>query len=121
VIAHAAGWSRVIGTSQGEITILALAQVCTDPDARGQKLGAAVVRAVFDAVDHGPYLHSFFQTSQRVRPFYEKLGCCMTTNRIINSLGDDPAANPFWDEVAMRYPAAKPWPEGEIDLRGLGY
>ena len=121
VIAHAAGWPRVIGTSQGELTILALAQVGTDPAERGRRLGQAVVRAVFDAVDHGPFLHSLFQTSHKVRPFYEKLGCGLVTNRIVNSLGDDPAANPFWDEVVMRYPAAKPWPEGEIDLRGPGY
>ena len=121
VIAHAAALPRVIGTSQGEITILALAQVCTDPAQRGRRLGQAVVRAVFDAVDHGPFPHALFQTTHPVRPFYEKLGCGLVTNRIVNSLGEDPAANPFWDEVVMRYPAAKPWPEGEIDLRGPGY
>jgi len=56
-----------------------------------------------------------------VRPFYEKLGACLVTNRIFNSLGNDPEKNPFWDEIAMRYPAAKHWPAGQIDLRGPGY
>jgi predicted N-acetyltransferase YhbS len=121
VIAHAAAWARTISTSQGEMKILTLSQVCTDPAERGRRLGQAVVRAVFDAVDHGPFAHSLFQTSYKVRPFYEKLGCVLVTNRIVNSLADDPTANPFWDEVAMRYPASKPWPEGEIDLRGPGY
>jgi predicted N-acetyltransferase YhbS len=121
VIAHAAAWPQTIGTSQGEMTIVALAQVCTDPAARGRRLGQAVVRAVFDLVDHGPFEHSLFQTSHKVRPFYEKLGCGLVTNPIVNSLADDPTANPFWDDIAMRYPAAKPWPEGEIDLRGPGY
>jgi hypothetical protein len=121
VIAHAEGNPRTIGTSQGDMTIVALARVCTDPAERGRKLGQAVVRTVFDAVDHGPFAHSLFQTTYKVRPFYEKLGCALVTNRIVNSLADDPAASPFWDNIVMRYPAAKPWPEGEIDLRGPGY
>jgi predicted N-acetyltransferase YhbS len=121
VIAHAAALPRTIGTSEGEMTVLALAQVCSDPELRGRKLGQAVVRAAFDLVDHGPYPHSLFQTSHHVRPFYEKLGACLVTNRIVNSLGDEPQKNPFWDEVVMRYPAAKHWPGGEIDLLGAGY
>ena len=121
IVAHAAAWPRTIGTGEGEMTILALAQVCTDPMERGRRLGQAVVRAAFDLVDHGPFPHSLFQTSQRVRPFYEKLGAGLVANRIVNSLGEDPAANPFWDEVAMRYPTAKHWPAGDIDLRGPGF
>jgi GNAT superfamily N-acetyltransferase len=121
LIAHAAALPRKIGTSDGDITIMGLAQVCSDPELRGRGLGEAVVRAAFDTVDHGPFAHSLFQTSHKVRPFYEKLGACLVTNRIFNSLGDDPAKNPFWDEVVMRYPAVKPWPEGDIDLRGPGY
>jgi predicted N-acetyltransferase YhbS len=121
VIAHAAAAPRTIGTTEGDLTAAALAHVATDPDYRGQRLGQAVVRAVFDLVDHGPYEHSFFQTSFKVQPFYEKLGAALVTNRIINSLADDPEANPFWDEVVMRYPVAKHWPAGEIDLRGPGW
>jgi predicted N-acetyltransferase YhbS len=118
IVAHAAALPRTIGTSEGELTVLGLVHVCSDPDARGQKLGQAVVRAAFDLVDHGPYTHALFQTSNKVRTFYEKLGAGVVTNPIINSQADDPTANPFWDEVVMRYPAVKHWPEGEIDLRG---
>ncbi len=121
MIAHAAALPRTIGTSEGELTVLGLAHVATDPDERGRKLGQAVVRAAFELVDHGPYSHALFQTSNSVRPFYEKLGAGAVTNRIVNSLADDPAKNPFWDEVVMRYPAAKHWPTGEIDLRGPGW
>lgn len=121
VIAHAAALPRTIGTSEGDLTIVALAQVCSDPELRGRKLGQAVVRAVFDLVDHGPYEHSLYQTSHTVRSFYEKLGAGLVTNRIYNSLGSNPELNPFWDEIAMRYPAVKHWPEGDIDLRGPGY
>jgi predicted N-acetyltransferase YhbS len=121
VLAHAAAAPRTIGTSEGELTVVALSLVATDPEARGRKLGQAVVRAVFDLVDHGPFQHSLFQTSHQVRPFYEKLGAGLVTNRFINSLADDPTKNPFWDEVVMRYPAAKHWPKGKIDLRGPGW
>jgi GNAT superfamily N-acetyltransferase len=121
VIAHAAAVPRTIGTSEGDVTIMGLAQVCSDPTFRGQGLGEQVVRAAFGTVDHGPFAHSLFQTSFKVQPFYEKLSACLVTNRIFNSLGDDPTKNPFWDEVVMRYPAVKSWPEGDIDLRGPGY
>lgn len=118
LVAHAAALPHTIGTSEGDLTVLGLVHVCTDPDARGQKLGQAVTRAAFDLVDHGPFSHALFQTSNGVRGFYEKFGAGVVTNRIINSLAADPTANPFWDDVVMRYPAAKHWPEGDIDLRG---
>jgi predicted N-acetyltransferase YhbS len=121
IIAHATAMPRTIGTSQGDITIMALASVCSDPNMRGRGLGETVIRAAFDTVDHGPFAHSLFQTSRQVQPFYEKLGGGLVTNRIVNSLADDPTRNPFWDEIVMRYPAAKPWPNGDIDLRGPGY
>ena len=121
VVAHAAAPPRTIGTSEGDFKVAALALVATDPEYRGQRLGQAVVRAVFDLVDHGPFEYSLFQTSHKVCPFYENLGAGPVTNTFVNSLADDPQANPFWDEVVMRYPAAKHWPAGEIDLRGPGW
>lgn len=121
VLAHATAAPHTIGTSEGDLTVLGLAHVATDPEARGLKLGQTVVRAVFDLIDHGPYSHALFQTSHSVQAFYEKLGAGMVMNRIINSLGEDPSANPFWDDVVMRYPAVKHWPEGTIDLRGPGW
>jgi len=121
VIAHASAYPRPIGTSSGEMTVLALARVCTDPAVRGRKLGQAVVMEAFDLVDHGPFPFALFQTSDAVRPFYERLGAVTVDNRFINSLAEDPTANPFWDRVIMRYPAKPGWPAGEIDLRGPGW
>jgi predicted N-acetyltransferase YhbS len=121
VIACAQANPRAIGTSAGDMTVLALARVCTDPNVRGQHLGEKVVRAAFDLVDHGPYPFALFQTGDNVRPFYEKLGCVTADNRFVNSLADDPQKNPFWDSAIMRYPAADNWPAGEIDLRGPGW
>ncbi|MEM8946182.1 MAG: GNAT family N-acetyltransferase [Planctomycetota bacterium] len=121
VIAHAAIVPRKIGTANGEMTIAGLAQVCTALSARGRGLGEKVVRAAFSLVDASEFPHALFQTSSEVRPFYEKLGACRAKNRVINSLADDPDVSPFWDRVVMRYPMHRPWPEGDIDLRGPGY
>jgi len=79
------------------------------------------VRAAFDLVDDGTFPFSLFQTSIEIQPFYEKLGAYRVPNKIVNSLGEDPQASPFWDRIAMVYPADGDWPSGEIDLRGPGY
>jgi predicted N-acetyltransferase YhbS len=121
VVAHASIFPRVIGTQRGEMLIGALAAVCTDAALRGHGLGELVVRAAFGAVDAGEYECSLFQTTPTVRPFYERFGCVVVENLIVNSLADDPEANPFWSEVIMRYPAREHWPKGKVDLRGPGY
>jgi len=121
VIAHAAVLPRTISTSAGELTIAGLSRVCTDPRERGRGLGELVTRAAFDTIDGGDFSFLLFQASQRVRPFYEKLGAVVVDNPVVNSLAADPTARAFWDDVVMRYPAGGEWPEGEIDLRGPGY
>jgi len=95
--------------------------VCTAPEARGRGLGSAVVRAAFGRVDRGELPASLYQTSRRNQKFYEALGAGLVENRMVNSLAADPRANPFWDEIAMGYPASTAWPPGAIDLRGPGY
>lgn len=122
VIAHSLTFARMIGSQSGDLSVLALAMVGSDPDCRGRGLGAAVVEAALSRVDNRSFEVCLFQTSFAVRPFYERLGACLVENPIINSLSEaDPQANPFWDDVVMRYPADAAWPEGEIDLRGRGY
>jgi len=121
VVAHSSAYPRTIGTSMGDMRVMALARVCTDPALRGRGLGDAVVRAAFELVDNGPLRFALFQTSKEVRPFYERLGAIAIDNRFVNSSAADPRANPFWAEVAMRYPARGAWPRGEIDLRGAGW
>jgi predicted GNAT family N-acyltransferase len=121
VVAHSSAYPRTIATPKGEITVLALARVCTDPVVRGRKLGDAVVRASFALVDQNTFPFALFQTTREVRPFYERLGAVAIDNTFVNSLAPDPKANPFWAEVPMRYPATGDWPTGEIDLRGAGW
>jgi GNAT superfamily N-acetyltransferase len=121
LLAHSALIPRAIGASAGLITVGGLARVCTKPSARGRGLGELIARAALSAVDSGDFPFALFQTTHKVRPFYEKLGATTVDNPIVNSLADDPNANPFWDEVVMRYPADADWPRGVIDLRGPGY
>jgi predicted N-acetyltransferase YhbS len=121
VIAHASFDPRTISTSQGELTVLALARVCTDRAVRGRKLGQAVVRAAFKPVDDGSFGFALFQTTDDVQSFYENLGAVRIHNRFVNSLATDPTANPWWSPVIMRYPAGPGWPEGQVDLLGPGY
>lgn len=126
VIAHACLIPRRIGTSAGEILVAGLAKVCTDSTCRKKGLGATLVRAVFEIVDKKEaklkdFCFALFQTTDEVRPFYEKIGACTVDNPVVNSQGDHPNASPFSDSVIMRYPAGEGWPTGEIDLQGPGY
>ncbi|MEX2093670.1 MAG: GNAT family N-acetyltransferase [Pirellulales bacterium] len=120
-IAHAEFSPRTIGTSIGEMTIGALAGVCTHPRVRGKGLGVQLVRAAFKLVDDGTFPFALFQNYVDKQSFYEKLRARAIDNRIVNSLGEVPAKNPFWADVAMVYPAEKRWPSGDVDLRGPGY
>ena len=121
VIAHATAAPRTVSTADGQLTLLALSRVCTAPAARGRHLGEAMARAAFDLVDSGMFPFALFQTTDRVRSFYDRLGAVPVENRIVNSLAEDPTARAFWDPVVMRYPEKAGWPEGEIDLRGAGW
>ena len=121
VVAHAAIWPREIAAEGRRMTIAGLSRVGADPALRGRGLGELVVRAALESVDDGEFPFALFQASRRVQKFYEKIGAVLVDNRIVNSLGDDPTANPFWDEIVMRYPAQGDWPGGAIDLRGPGF
>ncbi|TWT86334.1 Acetyltransferase (GNAT) family protein [Pseudobythopirellula maris] len=123
VTAHALVFPRLVRfTGVGEQEVLGLSLVAADPDCRGQGLGAAVVRAAFDLVDEGFCRFAYFQTSNEVLPFYQRMGAVRAENRVFNSLSDiDPTADPFWDEARVRYPKGDAWPTGEIDLLGPGY
>jgi predicted N-acetyltransferase YhbS len=121
VIAHAQADPRTVRTTAGDLTVLALCRVCTDPVVRGRKLGQAVVESTFQLVDDGVYRFALFQTRNEVRPFYEKLGAVTADNRLYNSQAADPTATPFWDPVIMRYPATGAWPAGDIDTNGPGW
>jgi predicted N-acetyltransferase YhbS len=121
IVAHAEATPRTLRTSAGDLTILALARVCTDPVVRGNNLGQAVVKAAFKLVDDGAYPFAVFQTRETVQPFYEKLGAVRTGNRYFNSHATDPTATPFWDPAIMRYPTTGNWPTGAIDTNGPGW
>lgn len=123
LVALAMAFAREIQTGRGALRVMALAGVCCTPEWRGQGWGAAVVRAAFAEVDRGAFGLSLFQTG--VPDFYRKIGAREVNNRFVNSRwreGDRGAVDaPWWDSHVMIYPAAFPWPTGEIDLLGTGY
>jgi predicted N-acetyltransferase YhbS len=121
VVAHAMMLPRRIDASRGEMVVGGLARVCTAPAVRGRGLGEQVVHAAFKLVDDRVFPFALFQANSRVRAFYEKFGAIQVKNRIVNSLADDPSANPFWDDVVMRYPRDGNWPDSTIDLLGPGF
>lgn len=121
IVAHAQAEPRTVKTSASDITVLALCRVCTDPAVRGKKLGQGVVTEAFKLVDNGAFRFALFQTRDVVKPFYEKLGATIVSNRFFNSRADDPTANPFWDPAIMRYPSTGDWPAGDIDTNGPGW
>lgn len=122
VIGHASAFVRTVGTTAGDMMISALGSVCTDPDYRGQRLGEYLVREAWRWVDEGRVPFSLFQTSERAKQFYDKFGCILVQNRIIDSTADDPNRCPFKDDHIVRYPGSgREWPNGTIDLRGRGY
>lgn len=127
-VATACTFAREIRTPRGLLTVQALAGVCSAPERRGDGLGVAITRAAFGEIDAGRFPLSLFQTN--VPDFYAKLGARIVTNPFINSRFDpaDPAQigrgtreKPWWSTHAMIYPGTFDWPEGEIDLLGLGY
>lgn len=118
-LAHTFG--RTISSGDGRRTIMGLANVCVPERLRGRGLGRRVVEAAFSRIDRGDFDCCLFQTTERVAPFYASLGAVQVQNRFFNSLSADPQANPFWDPVAMRFPAAASWPTTDIDLCGPGY
>ncbi len=103
------------------MTVMGLANVCVLKGERGQGLGRHVVEAAFTRVERVDFEACLFQTSPEVEPFYTRLGAVAVGNRFYNSFSDDPTANPFWESVAMRYPAGAAWPASDVDLRGPGF
>ena len=99
----------------------AVAGVCTEPSFRGQGLGTRLVRAAFQLIDDSTFPFALFENYTDKRVFYERAGARTIDNRFVNSLAAEPDKNPFWADVAMIYPSTKPWPTGDIDLRGPGY
>ena len=119
---------RIIGTGRGDIPVMALGGVCSDPALRGRGYGAEAVKKVFSYIGGDGYPVCLFQTSFKVEPFYLKLGAKRIANRIFNSNAQKKLETVkktkrqvFWDDIVMIYPGAYDWPEGDVDIRGPGF
>ena len=120
-LSMAVGFGRRIVAGPESLTVMGLGGVCSSPDFRSEGLGAAVVRDQFSRVEAGEFPCSIFGTNPETVEFYEKLGAGRVSRSIANSMGRNPQANPFGDDVVMGFPSQFPWPEGRIDLLGCGY
>ncbi|MBK1876430.1 GNAT family N-acetyltransferase [Pelagicoccus mobilis] len=101
------------------IRVLALAGVCSEPEARGVGVGKAVVESAFARIGEDVPC-SLFQTG--VPGFYEKLGAFLVENEFVNSKSaDDSSARPWWDPYVMVLGERGKWPEGRVDLLGAAY
>lgn len=119
LIGYAESFPRLIKVDKQEITVLGLGAVCVLPKFKGNGLGSLLVRAAFERVDKQEFVVALFQTG--VPRFYEKLNCKAINNKIINSLGENPDNNPFWDPYVMIYPRQFIGFQSEIDLLGPGF
>ena len=123
VVAHARTFVREIKTESdsGTIPVLALESVCSDPDVRGQGLGAQVAKLAFELVGQNEWPKlSLFQTP--VPGFYEKLDCRIVENKFVDRTNaKTPDAWPWRDKIVMIYPGVASWPEGIIDINGPDY
>ncbi len=121
VVAHAKTFVRTIRHDHGQLPVLALATVCTDPDLRGQGLGAKVTKAAFQQIALSAWPDvSLFQTPVPV--FYEKLNCRLVDNMFVDRTNvEAPEAFPWRDDKVMIFPADFNWPDGVIDINGSDY
>lgn len=123
VVATAEGFRRTLVTERGELSVLALASVCTLPECRAQGLGQRVVQMVLRLVHEGRFPMALWQTG--VPEFYRKLGAIEVSNRFVNRRhATQPDRDPFWDKHRMIYVpngSREIWPEGTIDLNGPAY
>ncbi|NVJ47239.1 MAG: GNAT family N-acetyltransferase [Cytophagia bacterium] len=119
LIGYAESFPRLIKVDKQEFAVLGLGAVCVHPKFKGNGLGSLLVRAAFERVDKQEFVVALFQTG--VPRFYEKLNCKAINNKIINSLGENPDNNPFWDPYVMIYPRQFIGFQSEIDLLGPGF
>jgi predicted N-acetyltransferase YhbS len=122
IIAHARGFSRVIGFNGNSLEVMAPASVCVRKEWQGQGLGYKVMEKVFKLIDTNLSPVALFQTP--VPEFYEKLGAKIISNTFINSTNKtDPQATPWWDPFIMIYPATFNWSDSSTvsDLNGPGF
>lgn len=121
IVAKAETFFRDVITSEGLMTVMALSGVALQLDLRGRGLGAAIVRVAFERLDGGQARFCLFQTTEVIRPFYERLEACVVGNSVVNRSKEVPEAPAFWQSVLMRYPAVGCWPTGPINLQGPGW
>lgn len=117
VVGQAQLFQRVIRTERGQVPVLALSCLCSDPRQRHHGIGGRLVTRTFEEVELSHYPVCLFQTDSP--GFFEEFGAREVKNPFVNRrnrhAGD---LNPWWQQAVMIYPAWDHWPEGVIDING---
>jgi len=112
---------KITFPNKQQVTVLALAGVCSHPDLRGRGLGRLVVEQAFRRTEN-PNIHAcLFQTG--IPSFYQQWGASEVHCDFRNSLNkNDSEENPWWEDHVMVYPGSCQWPQkGAVDLIGSAY
>ena len=105
---------------EGSLEVMGLGAVCVREDFRGNNYGKDVVIKSFNRIVRGEFDVALFQTE--IPGFYKRYGAKTIENNFYNSQNSiESVTNPWQYPHIMIYPCSFNWPEGEIDLNGVGY
>lgn len=116
LIAQTAVHDKIIGSTQGDLHIAGIAEVCVHPDARGHGLVRVMMHAVEKWAKERPFDFCMLFGSSKV---YSSSGYKLIDNPIrrFNNTTQQWEVRP--NDFTMILPlSGRAWPEGEIDLRG---
>ena len=117
IIAHIAVYDKILGTDNGLLPVVGIAEVCVAPDYRGRGFVRAMLNQIHNWADAQGFSHSLLFGSHGIygSSGYEKI------DNPIRSLNYKTGA---WETKPLAYALVRPlntdaiWPDGTIDLRG---
>ena len=117
VIAHIAGHDKILGTQNGLLPVIGIAEVCVAPEHRGRGCVRAMLGEIHDWARAQGFSHSLLFGSHGI---YGSSGY----QRISNPIRALDYQTGAWETQPLEYALARAlnenavWPSGTIDLRG---
>lgn len=117
VVAHVAGYDKILGTPVGLLPVIGIAEVCVSPDYRGRGLVRAILREIHDWARAQGFNWSMLFGAHGI---YGSSGY----RRIDNPIRSLDPQTGEWDIETVEYALVRSlnddaaWPTGTIDLRG---
>lgn len=118
LVAHAGIEQRVITVGGRELAVMGLSGVWSLPEHRGRGFARqAVLRAMAATAEQAPGVPLLLLARAHVVAFYEAVGWRVVPVPLVF---DQPGGPYHWPAVTMVHTTdGAPWPNGDIDLRGL--